>query len=411
MDTDLNTNTPQPNNKLGFIHRHKAFSVLFFVLVVVAASSMSLYFMSDDAKCRVAGLRCNDNPPAETACLDGATACDDAPEPPKPVTYTGFKEDDYGISFEYPDSMTVVSEDDNSGLYVPQYFKQSGGKVLASFAWPQEQFPNTNFAQASITVAANENAPTLADCNQITGEGQTSTGVRDGIFYRFETTGAAAGTQSQAKVYHVLRDDVCLELSLVVMNTNLGNYDPGTVQQFDSDKVWEALNHAVMTFKLAPSASVKTYTNTQYGFSFDYPKAVEVGKMSSNSSLGTADVKVPGVFVGSYVFVVANTNQLRADAEDYYNSLAEAADNPPSPEQLAEGPAIFCEKSTVKNAVSIQLVSCQGEGGPATYGLIKGPNYDIFVDGYSRGWDYNLNLKPLSMDDLVQILETFKFTS
>jgi hypothetical protein len=409
METE--TNTPQPNNKIGFLHKHKALSVLFFILAVVAASSVSLYFMSDDAKCRVAGIRCGGSQPAENACLAGATECNDTPQTNQPLIYKSFKEDAYGVSFEYPDSMAAVSANDNSGLYVPQYFKQSGGKVLASFAWPQTEFANTNFSQASVTVAANENASTLADCNQIAGEGQTSTGVKDGMFYRYETSGAAAGTMSKAKVYHVLRDNVCIEVSLLVMNTDIGNYEPGAVTEFDSDKVWEALNHAVMTFKFAQSASVKTYSNSQYGFSFDYPKAVAVGRVSSNSSLGTADVKVPGIFVGSYVFVVANTAQLKSDSENYYDSLAQAADNPPTPEEMAEGPTIFCEKAAVKNAVSIQLVSCQGEGGPATYGLIKGPNYDIFVDGYSRGWDYGLDLKTLSKEDLVKILETFKFTN
>ncbi len=161
----------------------------------------------------------------------------------------------------------------------------------------------------------------------------------------------------------------------------------------------------------AEEDGLNTYTNTEYGFSFSYPDGVAVGKESPNSSLGEAEIEVPGIYVGHYVFVVADTAKLKADAKAYINPLVQISEEPI--EESPEGPSVSCKITEIDNTNPITVVSCIGEGGPATYGLIDGPDFDVFVDGYSRGWDYeNSNtLKFLSEPELIKILQTFQFSS
>lgn len=163
------------------------------------------------------------------------------------------------------------------------------------------------------------------------------------------------------------------------------------------------------TFKFTNDTSaLKTYTNSQYGFEFSYPSKVNVGLKSTSSVLGDANHNVPGIFVGQYVFVIADTSELKKAAASYFDAVSKIpAKSPPT-----DGPTVECKVTTIKNMVSIQIVDCTGEGGPATYGLIKGANYDIFIDGYSGGWEKNPEMKEgfSSEADFIKTLESFNFT-
>jgi len=84
------------------------------------------------------------------------------------------------------------------------------------------------------------------------------------------------------------------------------------------------------------TADWKTYSSERYGFEVKYPSSVKVvGTMSPNSVLGTYQVPVPGVHIGSLVFVIRQTNADRQAAESYINSYLETVGKPiQNPEDL-----------------------------------------------------------------------------
>ncbi len=154
----------------------------------------------------------------------------------------------------------------------------------------------------------------------------------------------------------------------------------------------------------------KVYVNDKHGFNIQYPTTLKAGSISDNSVLGTFQVPIRGYHVGPLVFVILKDAEIKKDAQELFNNVYNAAVNPPSGEG-AEVPPVECkiDKVTNTNVVSLKAVSCNGEGGPAKYAYIQGAAYDIFVDGYSKGYDQQNNGEIPNIADYVTILSTFKF--
>lgn len=153
----------------------------------------------------------------------------------------------------------------------------------------------------------------------------------------------------------------------------------------------------------------KTYSSQKFGFEVNYPSAIKAaGIMSENSVLGTYQAPVPGVHIGPLVFVIRQTNADRQFAQSFLDNYLATAE---SPVKNPDGPSVGCQRQTVNNT-AVTAVACVGEGGAAYYALIKGYEYDVFVDGYSRGFG-KLSADELgSFEDNAQInqmLSNFKF--
>ncbi len=166
---------------------------------------------------------------------------------------------------------------------------------------------------------------------------------------------------------------------------------------------------------LASTANWSTYTNDKHGFTVDYPPSLKAGSVSDNSVLGTAQVPVRGLHVGPLVIVALEDLTLKQDALTYFNNLyASAGTTAQANPSAVEGdiPPIQCTIDQVSNTkvVSLKSVSCAGEGGPAKYAYISGPTYDVFIDGYSKGFDNQSNGSIASDTEYATILSTFTFT-
>ena len=109
------------------------------------------------------------------------------------------------------------------------------------------------------------------------------------------------------------------------------------------------------------------------------------------------------------VFIVLRDAELKQEATNYFEATAQAVN---SAQAGIEGPAVSCKMDSVTNPnAQVRSVSCVGEGGPARYAYIKGSGYDVFVDGYSKGYAEADVGNFTSEDDYLKILASFKFSS
>ncbi len=161
---------------------------------------------------------------------------------------------------------------------------------------------------------------------------------------------------------------------------------------------------------VASTVGWKTYSNDKHAFTVQHPPYLKAGAVSDNSVLGTFQVPVRGFHVGPLVLVALKDKSLAKDAMDYFNGVYNAALNP-QPQPGAEAGAVVCtvDKIANPNVVSIKSVSCEGEGGPAKYAYITGKSYDVFVDGYSKGYDNSGSGDFTNTSDYPTILSTFIF--
>ncbi len=174
------------------------------------------------------------------------------------------------------------------------------------------------------------------------------------------------------------------------------------------------------TTTTTPSSSqLKTYQDPKGYFTFNYPSYLSVGSQAPNSTLGSYDVPVPGVFVGNDVWVVADTPELKQAAEHFFHTLYDSAWASTAEADKAiqqdNGPSAECVKSTYPNpSTSILSVTCYHEGGGIYYFVTNG-NIDIFIDGASEGYaeQYHQTAPDgfKSDDDLKTLLASLRFTS
>jgi hypothetical protein len=140
----------------------------------------------------------------------------------------------------------------------------------------------------------------------------------------------------------------------------------------------------------------KTYRDEGYGFQVRHPSKYQegVGKIVS-SVFG-----VSATSVGPLTFVKAESLALRttvnAAFESYWNNKN-------------------CVKKAVNTGLDIKLAFCTISGKPANYALVKGDDFDIFVDGYTFGYDkelaslYGGAKNTMSQSEMLTILSSFKF--
>lgn len=159
---------------------------------------------------------------------------------------------------------------------------------------------------------------------------------------------------------------------------------------------------------LVVPATWKVYNNDKYNFSLQYPPGLKVGTVSGNSVLGTAQVSVKGFHVGPLVLVVLRDAETKKLASDYFNEGYNIALNPVATPG-GEGQGVKCSIDKIANS-AVKSVSCNGEGGPAKSAYITGSTYDVFVDGYSNGFDSQDFGKLAADSDYAMMLGTFKFS-
>jgi hypothetical protein len=111
----------------------------------------------------------------------------------------------------------------------------------------------TNFQAAAISVNELKGANTETKCRMVTEPPPHSTFHTETIhgvkFDVTETYGVATGNLIHGYVYRNFHKGNCYELDINIAYSNIGMYDPGTLKNFNSEKVKRALRGALASFK------------------------------------------------------------------------------------------------------------------------------------------------------------------
>jgi len=154
-------------------------------------------------------------------------------------------------------------------------------------------------------------------------------------------------------------------------------------------------------------AGWKTYTNTQYGFQFDYPSLtandIVVDPDPSHVYFdGHATIDGPSVFVGPYWIIPTKDKNQEQVMADVINRTLEKADA-----KAVSDDGSLCQRISVSDT-HVLAVNCSGVNSYLTYGLIKNNDVWIFfmqsIDGKSVKDPNALRQQEL------RTLSSFKFT-
>jgi hypothetical protein len=171
--------------------------------------------------------------------------------------------DKYGFSIDYSESFGFTTDINQvKGL---SYIPVCDEKMVACVFIKKEDYPGTNFDGAGVSInmlnTELRQSWTEFDCYNFkdsTNSAQNEDGVVkiNGVDFRVAHGGDAGAGHSQIlKLYRNFHNGLCYEIAAHVGSTSIGNYEPGTVKQFDEAKVWERLQNVVNSFIFTKQAS------------------------------------------------------------------------------------------------------------------------------------------------------------
>lgn len=174
-----------------------------------------------------------------------------------------FVSPDGAFAFSYPSSLIKCEKDPKQeNLWIPA--RSCGGYVpvcadafldqdatVVCIAYPAETLNGTNFQAAAFSVSQ-LHVTTADECLQVT-EPHPATSRKEKVngetFEVFDVGGVALGNVSDADAYRTFHQNRCYELGVRVAFSNIANFDPGTVKEFDGKAVDRALKSMLNTFK------------------------------------------------------------------------------------------------------------------------------------------------------------------
>jgi hypothetical protein len=131
------------------------------------------------------------------------------------------------------------------------------GVTMFTLTIPGTLLPQTNFADAKLTVGYGVNAAATADCLKPDASGgpatATTTAMLGGVpFTVFHSTGAGAGNYYETTSYRTLYGGKCWAVEYTVHSTQIGNYPPSYgLTPFDDAYVTGLLDRIVGTFQFS----------------------------------------------------------------------------------------------------------------------------------------------------------------
>jgi hypothetical protein len=167
--------------------------------------------------------------------------------PGKDVQYFQYNNSATGVSLTYPDSFAPA---------IPVVGNYKSDPELTLHFIDSKMYDKTNLSEVYLFVSSTSDAQTVATCtepNQNGGGPENPAGneVINGITFVHSTSeGAGAGNYYQQEIYRTVSMGVCHEVIYYLHYTNVSNYTPGTVTEFDRDAVLQQLGGIFSTLTI-----------------------------------------------------------------------------------------------------------------------------------------------------------------
>lgn len=168
-------------------------------------------------------------------------------DPPGQATQNfAFYDPQYIVALGYTDEFAPTN------VQVPAAHTKGTPLLTLAFIDPSFYYPTTNLSKAYLLLTASADPATVSTCTQPSNQsGETITGqetVSGYIFTRSESTGVAAGNIYDQISYRTAWQDKCFEVIYLIHSTNIGNYPPGTVVEFDKNTLLQKFAAVLATF-------------------------------------------------------------------------------------------------------------------------------------------------------------------
>jgi hypothetical protein len=131
----------------------------------------------------------------------------------------------------------------------------TNGTQYFTLTVPKAFEPQTNFADATLTVGGSQNSTALADClmpDQSDGPTTATSSVTiNGVqFTIFTSDSAGAGNIYQTTSYRTIHAGECYAIEYTIHSSQIANYPSSyNLQQFDPTKITSLMQNIIGTFK------------------------------------------------------------------------------------------------------------------------------------------------------------------
>ncbi len=161
--------------------------------------------------------------------------------------------------FQYNDSVTGLA------LTYSDQFAPARPSATANFKTDPEfalqfidtnSYLNTNLGEAYFLLSSTFDPQKVATCTDPNPNGagpEVSEGnvVINGYhFVRSSDSGVGAGNIYEQNIYRTVNQNVCYEVIFFIHSSNIGNYTPGTVKEFDMNGLLRKFNGILSTFRV-----------------------------------------------------------------------------------------------------------------------------------------------------------------
>lgn len=167
--------------------------------------------------------------------------------PGKSVQYFEYRDLSAGISMIYPDAFAPAVAVTANNKLPPQ---------LSLHYIESAQYEQTNLSEVYLILGSSAEAQAVAACadaNAVGGAMEVPMGTRtvNGLEYtHFSAEGAGAGNYYLQEIFRAAKNGRCYEVIYFIHYTNIGNYPPGVVTEFDQQAILDALDGIFETLKV-----------------------------------------------------------------------------------------------------------------------------------------------------------------
>lgn len=117
-------------------------------------------------------------------------------------------------------------------------------------------YDKTNLSEVYLFISSTSDAQVVVTCtesNQNGGAPEQVVGndvVNGFTFVHSTSQGAGAGNYYEQEIYRMVNKNICYEVIYFIHSTNIGNYTPGTVIEFERDALMQKLYGVFSTFTI-----------------------------------------------------------------------------------------------------------------------------------------------------------------